>query len=128
MAVRGIRGAITVERDEAEAVLGATTELLAAILEANPGLRPEDIASAWFTVTHDLCSAHPAQAARRMGWEHVPLMCALEIPVPGSLAHCVRVLLHWNTALTQDQIQPVYLGKAAGLRPDLFTPQEERTR
>lgn len=118
MTVRGIRGATVTERDEADQVLGATRELLQAILEANPSLRPADLASAWFTTTPDLCSAFPAQAARQLGWSDVPLMCAQEIAVPGSLPRCIRVLLHWNTDLEQADIHPVYLGQAANLRPD----------
>ncbi len=119
MPVRGIRGATVVRKDEPEAILAATRELLEAILQANPGLEPADLASAWFTVTADLCSVHPAKAARQIGWEAVPLMCAQEIPVPGSLPRCIRVLLHWNTERTQAQIQHVYLGEAMSLRPDL---------
>jgi chorismate mutase len=119
MVVRGIRGATVVESDEPSAILAATHALLEAILAANPSLRPEDLASAWFTMTHDLVSVHPAAAARQMGWERVPLMCSQEIPVPGSLARCIRVLLHWNTPLPQEAVQHVYLGGASVLRPDL---------
>ncbi|MDX9829655.1 MAG: chorismate mutase [Anaerolineae bacterium] len=118
MACRGIRGATTVEANTAEAVLDATGELLAALAEAN-GLAAEDIASAVFTVTADLDAAFPAQAARQLGWHQVPLLDALEIPVPGSLPRCVRVLLHWNTSRSQAEIRHVYLRGAAGLRPDL---------
>jgi chorismate mutase len=119
MTMRGIRGATTVQFDEPEAILAATRELLIALQSANPGLQPEDIASAIFTLTDDLISVHPAQAARQLGWEAVPLLCAREIPVPGSLPHCIRVLLHWNTDLPQAAIQHVYLRAAAGLRPDI---------
>jgi chorismate mutase len=93
--------------------------MLAAIMADNPSLRPEDLASAWFTLTSDLDAAYPAAAARQMGWSQVPLMCSQEIPVPGSLPRCIRVLLHWNTELPQDQIQHIYLGQATSLRPDL---------
>ncbi len=119
MAVRGIRGATVVEHDQPEEVLAATRDLLSAILKANPSLNPADLASAIFTVTADLCSAYPAQAARQLGWEDVPLMCGLEIPVPGSLPRCIRVLLHWNTDLPQAAVRHVYQGEAASLRPDL---------
>ena len=119
MAVRGVRGATVVEHDEPEEVLAATRELLSALLKANPSLNPADLVSAIFTVTGDLCSAYPARAARQLGWDDVPLMCALEIPVPGSLARCIRVLLHWNTDLPQAAVRHVYLGDAASLRPDL---------
>jgi chorismate mutase len=119
MPLRGIRGATVVPADQADQILEATRQLLQAILEANPTLKAGDIASALFTTTEDLSSAYPAAAARELGWDHVPLMCAREIPVPGSLARCVRVLVHWNTDLPQDEIKHVYLGAAARLRPDL---------
>lgn len=119
MCVRGVRGAITTEQDEPESILAATRQLLLAMLEANPGMEPGDIASALFTVTEDLTSAYPATAARAIGWSAVPLMCAREIPVPGSMPRCIRILLHWNTPLAQQQIRHVYLGAATRLRPDL---------
>jgi chorismate mutase len=118
MAVRGIRGATTCQPDEAS-ILAATRELLSAILKANPALQTTEIASAWFTVTGDLQLVHPAKAAREMGWKDVPLMCALEINVPGSLRHCVRVLIHWNTDLPQSAVKHVYLHDTVKLRPDL---------
>ncbi len=119
MPLRGIRGATVVPVDQADGVLEATRQLLQAILEANPTLKAGDIASALFTTTEDLSSAYPAAAARELGWDHVPLLCAREIPVPGSLARCVRVLIHWNSDLPQNEIKHVYLGAAARLRPDL---------
>jgi chorismate mutase len=119
MSLRGIRGATVAAQDQPDSVLEATRQLLAEIQTANPALKPEDIASAIFTVTEDILSAFPAQAARQIGWDQVPLMCAREIPVPGSLALCIRVLVHWNTDLSQEAIRPVYLGAAASLRPDL---------
>jgi chorismate mutase len=120
MTVRGIRGATTVCDDQAEAILSATRELLLAICAANPTLRPEDIASIFFTVTEELHAAYPAQGARALGWEEVPLMCAREIPVPGSLPCCIRVMLLWNTSLQQNAIHHVYLHEAIQLRPDLI--------
>lgn len=120
MPVRAIRGAVVSDGDQAELILKATRELLQAILDANPGLLPEDIASAIFTTTDDITAAYPAKAARQMGWMKVPLLCAREIPVPGSLSCCIRVLLHWNTDLPQSKIIHVYLGKAISLRPDLI--------
>jgi chorismate mutase len=116
---RGIRGAITIEKNESETILASTRELLAAILQANPSLSPEDLSSAIFTVTPDITAAFPARAAREMGWTGVPLMCAQEIPVEGNLPLCIRVLLTWNTPLMQKDIQHVYLRQAASLRPDL---------
>lgn len=120
MSVRGIRGAITVEANQPAAILEATRQMLEMILADNPSLRPADLASAWFTVTADLDAAYPAAAARQMGWTLVPLMCSQEIPVPGSLPLCIRVLLHWNTELPQQEIRHVYMGQAASLRPDLI--------
>jgi len=120
MPVRGIRGAITVEENTPQAVLLATHDLLNTIKTTNATLHSEDIASILFTVTADLNCAYPAQAAREIGWDLVPLMCALEIPVPGSLPKCVRILIHWNTTLEQNKINHVYLRDAVKLRPDLL--------
>ena len=119
MPTRGIRGAITVHEDQPETIIEATQELLLAIMAANPELQVDDIASTIFTVTEDLSAAFPARAAHNLGWDRVPLMCAREISVPGSLSGCIRILIHWNTNLTQTQIHHVYLKDAASLRPDL---------
>jgi chorismate mutase len=97
MPIRGIRGATTVPADDPDLILDATRELLEEILAENEDMRPEDIASAFFTVTDDLASTFPAQAARQMGWGLVPMLCAREIPVPNSLPRVIRVLVHWNT-------------------------------
>lgn len=123
MTIRGIRGAITVTADEPELILQATRELLEEILVENPGMRPEDVASAVFTVTSDVTSTFPAQAAREMGWDFVPMLCACEIPVPGSLSRVIRVLVHWNTEIPQSEIKHVYLREAVKLRPDLVSAQ-----
>ena len=123
MAIRGIRGATTVSTDEPELFLEATRELLEAILEANAGMKPEEVGSALFTVTEDLISTFPAQGARQMGWGLVPMMCAREIPVPGSLPRAIRVLVHWNTDMPQNKITHVYLREAVKLRPDLVAAQ-----
>lgn len=119
MSIRGVRGAIDVSENTREAILDATRQLLLAIQVANPGLEPDDIASIFFTVTPDLNAAHPALAARQLGWVWTPLLCAQEIPVPDSLPRCIRVLIHWNTDLPQRAVQHVYLGEAVRLRPDL---------
>jgi chorismate mutase len=119
MPVRGIRGATVAREDEPETILAATRDLLNGILKANPTLQQGDLASAIFTVTDDLRSVYPAQAARDLGWGLVPLLCTREIPVPGGLERCIRVLLHWNTDLPQAEVRHVYLGMAASLRPDL---------
>ncbi len=120
MAIRGIRGAINVDEDRPEAIRQATCALLEAIMHANPGLMPAEVASVILTVTQDLSSMFPASAVRESpGWEHVPLLCANEIPVPDDLPLCLRVLIHWNTDLPQSAIRHVYLGQAARLRPDV---------
>lgn len=119
MPVRGIRGAFVADKDHPESILKATRELLEAISRANPNLVPEEIASVIFTTTSDLSSAYPAKAARQLGWLTVPLLCTQEIPVPGGLPRCIRVLIHWNTDLSQSAVKHVYLGEAAKLRPDL---------
>ncbi|MCD4672854.1 MAG: chorismate mutase [Anaerolineaceae bacterium] len=124
MNIRGIRGATTVSQNDASAILEATQELLKTIESANPGLKPEDIASAIFTLTPDLNAAYPAKAARLLGWSNVPLICAQELPVPGGLSHCIRVLLHWNTTLPQEAVHHIYLREAASLRPDLNRTRE----
>lgn len=114
---RGVRGATTVEVDEKETVLKATRELLALLIRLN-GIRAEDVASAIFTTTPDVLSVFPATAARQLGWLDVPLLCAHEMSVPGSLQKCVRILIHWNTEKPQGEIQHVYLHEARNLRPD----------
>jgi len=118
MACRGIRGATTVEKNTAQAILAATRELLELIVEDND-LKVEDVASAIFTTTPDLTAAFPARAAREMGWRDVALFDAQEIPVPGSLERCIRVLIHWNTDKDQSEIKHVYTKGARELRPDL---------
>lgn len=117
--VRGIRGAITVEANEATEIAAATLELTQAIVEAN-GINPVDICSVFVTVTTDLDDTFPAQSIRQLaGWELVPLMCSLEVPVKGSLEKCIRLMLLVNTDKGQADIEHVYLRRARQLRPDL---------
>jgi len=123
MSIRGVRGATTVAADEPDLILQATRELLEEILAENENMKPEDIASAIFTVTDDLASTFPAQAARQMGWNLVPMLCAREIPVPGSLPKVIRVLVHWNTETPQNGVTHIYLNDAVKLRPDLVSAQ-----
>jgi chorismate mutase len=125
MPCRGIRGATTVKGDSASAILDATRELLSRIVESND-MDVDDIASALFTVTPDLTAAFPARAARELGWQHVALLDAQEISMPGSLPRCVRVLIHWNTDKPQAEIRHVYLRGAASLRLDLQRGEEKR--
>ncbi len=116
--IRGVRGATTVEENDPGEIAERTRELLRLLVELN-GIRAEDVASAIFTVTSDLDAQFPTVAARPLpGWEEVPLLCSREIPVPGSLPHCIRVLIHWNTERTQGQIRHAYLHGARNLRPE----------
>ncbi|MGB7340605.1 MAG: chorismate mutase [Phototrophicaceae bacterium] len=118
MMVRGVRGAITVEENTAEAILNATEEMMRWVIEQN-GIEEEDVASALFTSTPDLNAAFPAKAARNMGWRHVALMGFQEIDVPEGLKMCVRVLIHWNTDKSNRELKHAFLRGAAALRPDL---------
>ena len=121
--VRGIRGAITVEEDTPEAIHQATRELLLKMLEANGIQSYEELSAVIFTVTEDLTSAFPAEAARQIGMHRVPLLSAREVPVPGSLPRVIRVLALWNTDTPQDRVRHVYLREAVRLRPDLESAQ-----
>ncbi len=118
MHIRGIRGAITVQANTAEAILEGTRELLTEMVRQN-GVEPDEIAAVLFTCTDDLTSGFPAEAGRALGWSAVPLLTAREVDVPGALQRCVRVLILWNTPRSQEEIAHVYLRDAEGLRPDL---------
>ena len=115
---RGVRGATTVDSDDRDEILKATTQLLALMIRRNE-IESTDVASAMFTVTKDLQSEFPALAARQLGWLEVPLLCGYEVSVEGSLPRCIRILLHWNTSLGQSDVQHVYIRDAVRLRPDL---------
>jgi chorismate mutase len=117
MRCRGIRGATTAAENSRGAILAATRELLT-LLVARNAVEIDEIASVFFTVTDDLDAEHPALAARELGWRGVALLCAREIPVPGGLGRCIRVLLHVNTEKAQSELRHVYLGEAARLRPE----------
>jgi chorismate mutase len=123
MPVRGIRGATSVSADTPEDIAAATTELLKEILRANQIEQFDEIASAVFTTTCDLTSSFPAEAARSLGMNQVPLLCASEIPVRSSLARCIRILLHLNTEKKQADMVHVYLNEARRLRPDVKSAQ-----
>lgn len=118
MLVRAIRGAITVSENSRESILEGTRELLEEIIKKN-NLNNSDIISAIFTMTSDLNAVFPAVAAREIGWTDFALMCTQEIDVPGSLKSCVRVLIHYNTHKSNEEIKHVYLRGATVLRPDL---------
>jgi chorismate mutase len=118
MRVRAVRGAIGVAQDDSETLLDATERLLARVIERN-AIATEDLVSILFTVTQDLRSAFPAEAARRMGLGQIPLLCACEIPVEGSMARVVRLLVHFHSDRAIDDVVHVYLDGAESLRDDL---------
>ncbi|QXC62015.1 chorismate mutase [Aquihabitans sp. G128] len=117
-AVRALRGATTVDADTPEQIAERTVALLEAMFERN-GVDHDDLISIWFTVTEDLTSAFPATGARAIGLGDVPLLCAREIPVPGSMPRCVRVLAHLTTDRPRSELHHVYLEGAVTLRDDL---------
>ena len=114
---RGIRGATTAVANTAEDILEVTEELMRVVIALNE-LDPDHVASVIFTTTPDLTATFPALAARAIGWTEVPLMCAHEMAVPGSLQKCVRVMIHVNTTRSAAEIKHVYLKGARELRPE----------
>ena len=114
---RAIRGATTAEANTAEDILEATEELLRTVLALNE-MTPDDMVSIIFTTTTDLNATFPAVAARGMGLDQIPLMCAHEMGVPGSLDHVVRVMIHVNTSKSAAEIKHAYLRRATVLRPE----------
>lgn len=121
MRLFALRGAAGVEHNDAQSILAATTELMQTIMERN-SLAPRDVVSCIFTATEDLDAEFPAVAARALGFDQVPLLCAREIPVPESLPRVIRVLIHYY-APESHQSQHVYLGDARALRADLEAAQ-----
>jgi chorismate mutase len=121
MRLFALRGASTVDRNEPQAIVGATEWLLREIMRRN-ALTPEDVVSCIFTLTDDLDAEFPAVAARNLGFDRVPLLCAREVPVPGSLPMVIRVLMHYY-ADERHETQHVYLGEARKLRADLESAQ-----
>ena len=117
MRLFALRGATTVDANDTEAILGATEALMQEILDRN-GLRPEDAVSCIFTLTNDLDAEFPAAAARNIGFSAVPLLCAREVAVPGSLPRVIRVLMHYYADEAHES-RHVYLGEARSLRLDL---------
>ncbi len=118
MKVRAARGAIVVPEDTPVAVHDATGRLLGALLERNE-VAHDDLISILFTVTQDLRSAFPAEAARQMGMGDIPLLCAQEIPVDGAMPSVVRVLAHFHSERALGDVTHVYLDGAEKLRDDL---------
>jgi chorismate mutase len=118
--VRGIRGATTVERNDPKCIRAAVIELFQFLIDKN-NIVPENVVSVIFTLTSDLNAAYPSTFVREYweGWDYVPLLDVAQLSIPGSLPRCLRVLLHVNSPLAQDQIHHVYLEQAQHLRPDL---------
>jgi len=121
MRLFALRGANSVERNQADDILSATDELMRELMARN-SLAPEAMVSCIFTLTDDLNAEFPAVAARRLGLEGVPLLCAREVPVPGSLPRVIRALLHYY-ADEGHEPRHVYLGAARALRADLESAQ-----
>lgn len=111
----GIRGATRVDENTDVAIYAATRELLTDVIQAN-SLEEDNVAAVYFTVTPDLNAAYPAAAARQLGWNNTALMCATEIPVPGSLSRCVRIMVLYNTEKSKQDIVNVYLHGTEVLR------------
>ncbi|MBT2656395.1 chorismate mutase [Bacillus sp. ISL-18] len=117
--IRGVRGATTVTANSEEAIITATEELFAKLIEVNQ-IQPDSVASVLVSTTEDVNAAFPAKALRKFqGWTYVPVMCMREMPVPNSLKMCVRVMMHVNTSVPQEKVVHVYLNDAQVLRPDL---------
>lgn len=121
MRLFALRGAITVDTNESEAILSATAELVQALMDRN-SIGPDDCVSCIFTLTDDLDAAFPAVAARTLGFDRVPLLCTREVPVPGSLPRVIRVLIHYY-APEDHEPRHVYLREARVLRSDLKSAQ-----
>ncbi|MBS60111.1 MAG: chorismate mutase [Anaerolineaceae bacterium] len=120
---RGVRGAVPVVSNTERDILAATDKLLSELINKN-GIVADDIASAIFTTSPDLNAEYPAIAARKLGWSNVALLCGHEMNVPHGMKNCLRILIHWNTDKSSEDIIHVYLGEAKSLRPDLHS--EER--
>lgn len=118
MEIRAIRGAVQIAVDSKEAMRTGVQELIAKILVEN-SLAIEDLISIFFTATPDLISDFPAASARGLGLDAIPLICAVEIAVPGALPRTIRALVHCRSSLSHREIRHIYLGGAASLRQDL---------
>jgi chorismate mutase len=118
VAVRAIRGAVQVDSDERQAILDGTTELVAEVMDRN-GLTTDEVISVIFSATPDLSAEFPALAARKLGFQEVPLLCCSEIAVPGAMPRVVRLMMHVETDRDRSQVQHVYLRGAAALRLDI---------
>ena len=120
MIMRGIRGAITVSADHPDEILKETKKLVLEMAKKND-VEPDQVASVIISTTTDISSAFPAKAVRTIdNWTFVPVMCTHEMDVPGSMPLCIRVMMHANTAKSQQEISHIYMNDAVKLRPDLI--------
>ena len=124
MKVRGVRGATTSDSNSREDILLAARDLITGIIEANE-IVADDVASILFSTTADLNAEFPAVAARNLGFTNTALECLVEMNVPGSLARCIRVLMHVNSDKQQKEIRHIYLKNAKSLRADLIDDDSE---
>ena len=124
MEVRGVRGATTSDSNSREDILLAAHDLITGIIEANE-IVVDDVASILFSTTADLNAEFPAVAARNLGFTNTALECLVEMNVPGSLARCIRVLMHVNSDKQQKEIRHIYLKNAKSLRADLIDDDSE---
>jgi len=118
VAVRAIRGAVQVSGNDRDEILAGTTELVTEVMSRNE-LSTDDVISVIFTATPDLTAEFPALAARKLGFQEVPLLCAAEIDMAGAMPHVIRLMMHVETAKPRDEVQHVYLRGAAALRLDI---------
>ena len=118
MAVRAVRGAVQVDGDDRAEILAGTTDLVTEVMTRNE-LTTDDVISVIFTATPDLTAEFPALAARKLGFQEVPLLCASELSVPGAMPRVVRLMMHVETSKPRSAIQHVYLRGAAALRLDI---------
>lgn len=126
--IRGVRGATTVPENNPVVIEEYTEELLREMVQFNL-IVPEAVASVFISVTEDINAGFPAKALRRLAnWEYVPVMCMKEIPVPGGLEKCIRIMMHVETEKDQKDIHHVYLNNAVQLRPDLVKRKQEETK
>jgi len=117
--IRGVRGAITIRENSEEEIVASTKRLLVEMIKCNQ-ISPESVASVFISVTDDVTAAFPAKAMRLLeGWTYVPVMCMKEMSVPTGLNLCIRVMMHVDTDVRQENIEHIYLEDAIQLRPDL---------
>ena len=120
---RGVRGAVPVMSNTESDILAAAERLLSELISRN-GIISDDIASAIFTTAPDLNAEYPAIAARKFGWSNVALLCGHEMDVPHGMQSCLRILIHWNTDKSSEDIVHVYLDETRSLRPDLYVEEQ----